>query len=79
MTTIVYDFLIRLVSTGKSSITQFIFINKSCTIEVTYTDKDRVIIKITNSNNEVDEIGVINITNPRSIKIFKTIKSKNLI
>lgn len=73
MKSILSNFLIELVSTIESSITQFVSTNKC-----------KIIKKVSNSDDRIDEVGIIDETNPGFVKInyqfqFRIARSKNLV
>lgn len=66
-------------SIGEDIDTELVSTNKDSTIIMTSIGKNRVIKGVGGSNNKINEVDDIDITNTRSVNISKIAKSKNLV
>lgn len=62
-------FSTTLITTGKDNINQLIFIGESSIIKMTFSSKARAIKGVSDGNNEIDKINILDIVNLKSIKI----------
>lgn len=62
---IVRNFATSLAPTNKDNTTQFISTSKGSTIDRVSTNNSRAIKRVGDNNYKVDEVGIIDTTNPR--------------
>lgn len=68
-----------LVTIGRYSIIQLTATNKSSVIILASTSESKVMKRVGNNGNKIDDIGIIDTISIKYIKIFKLTKSKNLM
>lgn len=77
-------FLTELVIIRKSNTTELVSINEDNVIKITFTSGNLATKKVDSNNDKVNEVNIVDIANPRSVKIsfqsrFIIAKSKNLV